>query len=142
MKQDGQQFIATLAGLFESMTNTNTSTAAKEALGTSSDSFKVDIDLLDVENIDFEQISKLQNGALISTPDTVVEDLDRYKLVVIASDGLFDVMKNEDIITFIHERMDTKNGNADVNAVASALTNHAKKLGSVDNISVVILLLD
>ena len=104
--------------------------------------FKVDIDLLDVENIDFEQISKLQNGALISTPDTVVEDLDRYKLVVIASDGLFDVMKNEDIITFIHERMDTKNGNADVNAVASALTNHAKKLGSVDNISVVILLLD
>ena len=90
--------------------------------GLGSDSFKVNIDSLDVENIDFEQVSKLQNGALISTPDTVVEDLDRYKLVVIASDGLFDVMKNEDIITFIHKRMDNKNGNADVNEVAGALT--------------------
>ena len=138
MKQDGQQFIATLADLFECKTNTSTTAKVDSDLG--SDSFKVDIDSLDVEHIDFEKMSKLQNGALISTPDTVVEDVDRYKLVVIASDGLFDVMKNEDIITFIRKRMD--NNDADVNEVALALTNHAKKLGSVDNISVVILLLD
>jgi serine/threonine protein phosphatase PrpC len=70
-------------------------------------------------------------------------------MIVIASDGLFDVMSNEDVVKFIHDMMGENDDDGsdgtdhnDMSKIASELTKHAEVLGSVDNISVVIVLFD
>lgn len=69
-------------------------------------------------------------------------DLKQHKFIVIASDGLWDVMKPNDVVRFIYDMEDTC---FDTTSVAKALVTRALenwKKGAADNISVIIIFFD
>eukprot|EP01129_Flabellula_baltica_P004604 TRINITY_DN1612_c0_g1_i1.p1 TRINITY_DN1612_c0_g1~~TRINITY_DN1612_c0_g1_i1.p1 ORF type:complete len:553 (+),score=94.38 TRINITY_DN1612_c0_g1_i1:1-1659(+) len=59
------------------------------------------------------------------------------RFVVIASDGLWDVMSNDDVIAYIRKRMFVNR-----DCIADLLTEKAKNIGSNDNITAVIVWFD
>eukprot|EP00942_MAST-04A_sp_MAST-4A-sp1_P002064 g2064.t1 len=156
LKQDGREYIhnlstmldkylvqnANIGGNIEKPNNVGDSRRRSSITG-------MDINNLNISNIDLTPIHELQTGALICTPDVVIKKKTSVKMIVIASDGLFGVMSNEDVVKFIYDMMggnDDGGGDGtdhnDMSKIASELTKHAEVLGSVDNISVVIVLFD
>lgn len=56
---------------------------------------------------------------------------------VIASDGLWDVMDSQTVVNYIRERINDKN---DVEDIVQELVNDSIEKGSIDNVSVIILI--
>ena len=84
---------------------------------------------------------KLQSGPLICTPDIlrrVVAPEDEF--IVIASDGVWDVMTSEQACLFVRRFLALNNG--DVDAAAKALVKKALVSGTVDNVSAVVVALN
>ena len=77
---------------------------------------------------------KRECPSVIATPDVFTYDLQGYSHFVLASDGLYDVCSDEEIITFIQERKGTR-----LNRIAHQLAKHAKQKGSMDDITVIII---
>ncbi len=82
------------------------------------------------------------------TPDSYDYDVADTQFLVMACDGLWDVLNNQDVVDFILSEMDTikvtenlTNAKAKKN-IAAKLANLAYEKGSVDNISVIILFFD
>ena len=79
-------------------------------------------------------------------PDLIRHRIDKTdKFLVIACDGLWDVMSNQDVVNFIisycydiltWKKINTKNN------IAKLLAEYALKLGSTDNISIIIVFFD
>lgn len=78
---------------------------------------------------------KGNDNIIIATPDFLTFDLNEYqpKFIILASDGLWDVMKSEEAVKFIEERFLKQNDFG-----AGELVHKAYELKSADNISVVI----
>lgn len=74
------------------------------------------------------------NG-LIATPEVLTFDLSDYKpqFLVLATDGLYDVMRNDQIIAFIQARLDEEYYGA------KSLVRYAYHQGSEDNIAVMVV---
>ncbi len=77
---------------------------------------------------------KKNNPSVISTPDISTIDTNDISIIVLASDGLFDVCSNEEILMFV----DT-NTNKNLNIVAEELALYAMKKGSQDDITILII---
>ena len=59
------------------------------------------------------------------------------EFVVIATDGLFDVIGNQEAVNFIKQELSINKNNLD--AVVKELVHMAIKKGSVDNVSVIVV---
>ena len=147
LKQDGREYIHNLSTMLDKYLVQNANIGGNiektNSVGNSrrrGSTTGMDINNLNISNIDLTPIHELQSGALICTPDVVIKKKKSVKMIVIASDGLFDVMSNEDVVKFIYDMMGGNHN--DMSKIASELTKHAEVLGSVDNISVVIVLFD
>jgi serine/threonine protein phosphatase PrpC len=76
-------------------------------------------------------------GTLVACPDTiqmVIQPTDEF--VVMASDGVWDVMTNEQVCSFVRYHL---NQHGDVRKAAAELVDKAIMMGSVDNVSAVVL---
>jgi len=71
---------------------------------------------------------------VIATPHTmVIEELNEsHEFIVLATDGVWDVMTNEEVVQMVREEQDTERA-------ASTLTSTAVTRGSTDNISCVVV---
>lgn len=79
----------------------------------------------------------VQRDALICTPsvsNTQTQDEDEF--IMLASDGLFDVMTNQNAVNIVRSHLENS---GKLNDAAEAVTNAAVELGSTDNVSVVIV---
>eukprot|EP01088_Endostelium_zonatum_P010147 TRINITY_DN234_c1_g1_i1.p1 TRINITY_DN234_c1_g1~~TRINITY_DN234_c1_g1_i1.p1 ORF type:complete len:507 (-),score=126.82 TRINITY_DN234_c1_g1_i1:43-1563(-) len=64
------------------------------------------------------------------------------EFVVIACDGLWDVMKNEEAVEWVRERIEKgKGSDEELKTIAKDLAEHAIAIGSTDNVSICIVLL-
>ena len=86
------------------------------------------------------EFAKNFNGDLVTCePDIIqVNFSNDVEFAVLGCDGLFDVLTPQEVINFIRHRFLTEN---DVTIVANELTSHACKLGTTDNVSVIIVAL-
>lgn len=78
----------------------------------------------------------LKKYGVISTPEIQRFDMDGPNLVVLASDGIWDVIKTEDVMSYL-----VKNQNLDCEDLGKLLIEEAVKKGSLDNISVICILI-
>lgn len=72
--------------------------------------------------------------------NTIDEDIDSF--VLLASDGLFDVMTSQDVVSFIHEELtNTKPEDHQYirENIARFVADEALKRGTLDNITVMVL---
>ena len=72
--------------------------------------------------------------------NTVDDDIDSF--VLLASDGLFDVMTSQDVVSFIHEELaNTKPEDHQYlrKNIAKLVADEALKRGTLDNITVLVL---
>jgi len=80
-------------------------------------------------------------------PDIFDYNINNIKFLVLACDGVWDVLSNQDVINFINEKLyNIKNNiekydNNNKNYIATELAKYAIKQKSTDNISVIILFL-
>lgn len=79
-------------------------------------------------------------------PDLYKYQLDNSdKFIVLACDGLWDVLTNQDVVNFVlsnsYDNSLKKRINKDIN-IAKKLANYALKKGSTDNITIIIVFLD
>jgi serine/threonine protein phosphatase PrpC len=58
---------------------------------------------------------------------------------VLACDGLFDVMSDQEVVDWVHDRLASTND--DLETIAERLAHHAVDIGSTDNVSVLIVTL-
>lgn len=79
---------------------------------------------------------KLDDNIIITTPDLFTFDLDEHqpKFMILASDGLWDVMSSQEAVNFIKKRY-----SKDKDFGAKALMDEAYRLRSSDNIAVLIV---
>jgi len=104
----------------------NATHAVSRALG--------DFELKNNINIDMRE-QAVSNEPELQRVDVTSEDL----FLVLACDGLFDVMKNQEVVEWVYERLASTSDSLD--AVAKKLANHAVDIGSTDNVSVLIVTL-
>uniref|UniRef100_M4B3Y3 PPM-type phosphatase domain-containing protein n=1 Tax=Hyaloperonospora arabidopsidis (strain Emoy2) TaxID=559515 RepID=M4B3Y3_HYAAE len=78
------------------------------------------------------------NGDLVSaTPDIVVHEIkSQDEFMVLGCDGLFDVMKPQDVVNFVRTKLGL---HGDVQHATEELVSHAIALGSTDNVSAIIV---
>lgn len=77
---------------------------------------------------------------IIAKPEYATLQLDSDNhFLILASDGLWDVISNQTAIDFVKNKLITT---SDLNAIAAALQNEAIKKGSEDNITICIVVLD
>jgi serine/threonine protein phosphatase PrpC len=75
---------------------------------------------------------------VISTPDITSEVVTPMtEFAVMASDGLWDTIEPQAVVNFVKRKIQKKE---DLDTISKALVNEAISRGSVDNVSVVILL--
>lgn len=76
---------------------------------------------------------------VISTPSVVQESIypNKDEFLVLACDGLWDVMDGAAVIEFIYQYKKSYGGSTE--GVAEALVNKALELGSADNVSILIV---
>ncbi len=111
----------------------NAVTRKKAYLANKNDSeYTVDLDAVDELTVLMQE--KLNISA---KPECMMFPRDSIKCIVVASDGLWDVMKNEEVVKFIEENR----GTMEADAIAKELVRKAIKKKSTDNISVVVVLL-
>lgn len=80
------------------------------------------------------------SSAVDITHNLIDEELDSF--VVIASDGLFDVMTSQDVVSFIHQQVVTTpphNHQFLQKNIGKIVADEALKRGSFDNITVLVL---
>ena len=79
----------------------------------------------------------MRDSPVISTPEVVSEVITPMtEFAVIASDGLWDVMNPQLVINFVRKQLNKK---AELQVAARELVTEALALGSVDNITVLII---
>ena len=72
-------------------------------------------------------------------PDIFDYELNNIKYIVLACDGLWDVLSNQDVVNFINEELFINNDKKE--NISKKLADYAIKKGSTDNISIVIIYL-
>ncbi|KAL7692108.1 putative PPM-type phosphatase domain, protein phosphatase 2C family [Plasmopara halstedii] len=93
-------------------------------------------------DIDFKtgrgEFKKRFNGDLVSAiPDVVVHEItSQDEFMVLGCDGLYDVMKPQDVVNFVRTKL-RLHGN--VQHATEELVSHAIALGSTDNVSAIII---
>jgi len=92
---------------------------------------------------DFDYKDSYQLGAeeqaITSYPEIVVEQVGKGQFFVLACDGVWDVMTNEDVGNYI---ISQRIQELDMNKIALNLANEAINRGSSDNITVIVVALD
>ena len=94
-----------------------------------------------IGSISEQNAAQLQEGPLICTPDIrrhSIEPSDEF--LIIASDGIWDVLTSQEAVFFVRRFLALNGG--DVDAAANAIISHSLLLGSVDNVSAVIVVLN
>ena len=77
---------------------------------------------------------KLRHSSVIANPEIFTYNLSGFTHFILASDGLYDVCSDEEIIAFIEKR-----GNMDLRMIGQQLSELAKQKGSIDDITVMII---
>jgi len=89
---------------------------------------------------DYDYKDNFQSGpedqAVTCCPEIMEGTVEMGNFFILACDGLWDVMSNEDVGQFIREHREKEQ---DLNKVANNLANEAIKKGSEDNITIVIV---
>uniref|UniRef100_A0AC34FZP1 PPM-type phosphatase domain-containing protein n=1 Tax=Panagrolaimus sp. ES5 TaxID=591445 RepID=A0AC34FZP1_9BILA len=80
------------------------------------------------------------NEVVISDPDVKTYDLSKqqFRYIILASDGLFDVVSNEEVIQMANSYIQI-HGSSALSKVANILCTEALRRGSLDNVSVLVL---
>jgi serine/threonine protein phosphatase PrpC len=73
---------------------------------------------------------------VIATPDTYEIDTQKGDIVVLACDGVFDVMSNQEVVNFVNKKFDQQENPT---SIARALVSEAYNKNSRDNISALIV---
>lgn len=83
---------------------------------------------------------KNKQKSVIFRPDIFIAKRNEYQdFIVLATDGLYDVMTNQEIITFIHKQIKNRH---DIDIIAKMLVEYAiKDKKSYDDVSVIIIIL-
>jgi len=93
-----------------------------------------DIDYKDVRRKKIKSV-----GVLIHRPDVTVTSLNpRDQFVICGSDGLWDVLTNQQAVEFVLREMRKKKRDESLHDIAQKLADHAYSLGSEDNITALI----
>lgn len=84
---------------------------------------------------------------VIAEPDILTFDLNdiQPKFMILASDGLWDTFTNEEAVNLTKEfliRVKQSNARNTAHEVAKSLVNESYKRGSVDNITVILVIFD
>jgi protein phosphatase 2C family protein 2/3 len=80
----------------------------------------------------------LRDQAISNVPDIRQVTIAGNELFcVLACDGLYDVMDDQQVAEWVHERLVSTND--DLNTIADRLANHAVEIGSTDNVSVLVV---
>lgn len=88
---------------------------------------------------DWEAQAKCQG--LLSRPDVVREDIDGdAEFLLIGCDGIFDKMTSLQAILIVRQRLRSRPGENSPQDAAEHLVRYAKKLGTTDNLSAVVVL--
>ncbi len=94
--------------------------------------------LASVASTEVSDASELQKGPLICTPDVKDVEIDENcEFLIIASDGVWDVLENQEAVNFVRRHLFENGGN--LSAAAQALVQKALKERSVDNVSAVLV---
>ncbi len=80
--------------------------------------------------------------SLIYRPDIFLAERNKYQdFILLATDGLYDVMSNQEIVNFVYKQI-TCDKTYDLDIISKRLVNYAKNVKkSIDDISVIIILL-
>ncbi len=95
---------------------------------------------------------EMRDQAISNEPEIQTHRLsERDLFLVLACDGLYDVLSNQQIVDFVYTNVQqqqqsananaNENGNVDLDDVALKLANHAIEQGSTDNVTVCIITL-
>ena len=90
---------------------------------------------------------KCEEQAIICVPDITIHERDgpNDKFLVLACDGVFDVMANDEVGEFVANKIDERKGTSltaeILPQVSGDLLNHCLELGSSDNMSILIVAL-
>jgi len=81
---------------------------------------------------------EFQGDLVIAVPEVLVEDVDRMndRFLILATDGLWDIFSNQEAVDFVRTSLLRKKY---LDKIAEELVEMAIELGSLDNITVVIL---
>jgi len=82
--------------------------------------------------------SNFTGDLVIATPEVIVETVDRMndRFLILATDGLWDIFSNQEAVDFVRSSLLRKRN---LDCIAQELVQMAIELGSLDNITVVIL---
>lgn len=88
---------------------------------------------------DFKAVTR-GSDIISPTPEIRILRLDSsHRFVALVSDGITDVMSNEEIVSQLASAGDTSNGESETQGACSALLQEAIRRGSADNVSVALL---
>jgi len=62
------------------------------------------------------------------------------EFLVLASDGLWDIMLPQQVVNFVRKSLSVKKQHNNIDLITKNVVNEALRLGSVDNVSVVIII--
>ena len=86
----------------------------------------------------FKDENDLESSLVTANPDVYSEIITPMtEFCIVASDGLWDVMDSQAVVNYVRERINDKN---DLNDIVQELVNDAIEKGSIDNVSVIILI--
>lgn len=86
----------------------------------------------------FKDEHDIESNLVIANPDVYSEIITPMtEFCIIASDGLWDVMDSQTVINYVRSRINDK---SDVEDIVQELVNDAIEKGSIDNVSVIILI--
>ncbi|KAL6058644.1 Protein phosphatase 2C 2 [Balamuthia mandrillaris] len=90
------------------------------------------------QNINLE----LADQAISNAPEFRREKLNgAEEFILLACDGLWDVMSNEEAVAWVNDRLQKNDFGGDLNVLAAEMAAHAVQIGSTDNVSVCIVTL-
>lgn len=84
---------------------------------------------------------KLQTDIISAVPDIQAYEINAFELIVMASDGLWDVMRPQKVYEFVKQKIDVRGTDTkpDMITICKQLVRKAVYLGSKDNVTVIIL---
>jgi serine/threonine protein phosphatase PrpC len=77
-----------------------------------------------------------QNDIVVEVPDVTHLQVEENDFIVAASDGLFDVMKTQEVVDFVQRQLIAQK---DLSVIVDKLTKNARHLGSFDDITALII---
>ncbi len=85
---------------------------------------------------------EMKDQAISNEPEFQTHQLSEQDLfLVLACDGLYDVLSNQQVVDFVYTDILEATGNVNLDDVALKLANHAIEQGSTDNVTVCIITL-